>query len=142
MKKIFIGFLFLLTFSLVSFGQTPTPTEVTSTTTPDQIDRAYVLGPGDVISVKVLGEPQFDFDATVDLDGNLEVPFFDKTLGVKCKTEKDVRNDVAKIYSKYLKRPQLSFRVTERRSRPPVTVSGEVRQVGQVELRRKARLLE
>jgi polysaccharide export outer membrane protein len=141
MKKIFIV-LFLSTFSLVCFGQIPTPPNTTTPIQTEQSDRAYVLGPGDVINVKVLGEPQFDFEATVDLDGNLEVPFFDKTLPVKCKTERDVRNDVSKIYSKYLKRPQLSFRVTERRSRPPVTVSGEVRQVGQVELRRKARLLE
>jgi polysaccharide export outer membrane protein len=144
MKKGFILFLslFLVQFA---FGQTPTTTATETAQTPAQVEqseRAYVLGPGDVISVKVLGEKDFDFDATVDLDGNLEVPFFDKTLSVKCKTERDVRGDIAKIYSRYLKRPQLSLRVTERRSRPPVTVSGEVRTPGQVELRRKARLLE
>ncbi len=139
MKKVILCSVFLiLSLVQISFGQDQPPTSAQI----EEAERAYVLGPGDVITVKVLGEKDFDFDATVDLDGNLEVPFFDKTLSVKCQTERDVRNSVAKIYAKYLKRPQLSLRVTERRSRPPVTVSGEVRTPGQVELRRKARLLE
>lgn len=102
----------------------------------------YLIGPGDEITVKVLGEPQFDFVARIDEDGKLEVPYVDKTAIAKCRTERDLRADVTKLFSKYLKNPQLSLRVTERRSVPPATIYGEVRQPQQVVLNRKARLIE
>jgi polysaccharide biosynthesis/export protein len=104
--------------------------------------RGYLLGPGDEITGKVLGEPQFDFVATVNEDGKIEVPFFDKPLVAKCKTERDLRTDVTTLLAKYLRSPQLSLRVTDRKSRPPATISGEVMHAEQVELRRKATLIE
>jgi polysaccharide biosynthesis/export protein len=104
--------------------------------------QGYLLGPGDVVDVKVLNEDQFNFTATVDDDGKIQVPFFSQGAVAKCKTEKELTADVAKLLSKYLKNPQLSVRVTERHSRPPVTVSGEVKKAGQVMLTRETRLLE
>ena len=118
----------------ISFGQ-----DVLVTPEPE---RAYLVGPGDEITGKVLGEPQFDFVATIDEDGKFQVPFFDKPIYAKCRTEKDLRSEVTKLLSKYLKNPQISVRVTERKSRPPATIYGEVRTPQQVVLTRKARLLE
>ncbi|MCV4819995.1 hypothetical protein OFM15_28370, partial [Escherichia coli] len=46
------------------------------------------------------------------------------------------------MLARYLKNPQLSLRVTKRNSRPPVSIYGEVRQQQQVELTRRAYLLE
>lgn len=109
--------------------------------TPD-IQRGYLLGPGDVITGKVLGEEQFDFVATIDEDGNIEVPFFDKPLMAQCRSERELRTEVTKLLAKYLRNPQISLRVTERKSRPPATIYGEVRQQQQVALMRKTRLLE
>jgi polysaccharide biosynthesis/export protein len=105
-------------------------------------DRGYMAGPGDEITTKVLGEPQFDFVSTIDEDGRLQVPFFDKTIEARCRTEKELRAEVAQLLSKYLRNPQINLRVTQRKSRPPATVYGEVRIPQQVELRRDARLLE
>lgn len=105
-------------------------------------ERGYLVGPGDEITGKVLGEPQFDFVATIDEDGKFQVPFFDQQIEARCRTEKDLRGEVAKLLSKYLKNPQISVRVTERKSRPPATISGEVRTQQQIDLRREARLLE
>lgn len=102
----------------------------------------YLIGPGDEITGKVLGEPQFDFVATVDEDGRIEVPFFDKPVEARCKTERELRAEVSKLLARYLKNPQLSLRVTKRNSRPPVSIYGEVRQQQQVELTRRAYLLE
>jgi polysaccharide biosynthesis/export protein len=136
--KVRVLLLFVLSFSLfqISFGQ-----ETSATV---QTPQGYMLGPGDVVEGKILGEDQFNFVSTVDEDGKIQVPFFEEGVSAKCKTEKELRGDVAKLLSKYLKNPQVSVRVIEggRRSRPPAVVSGEVNLQQQVVLTRKARLLE
>jgi len=59
-------------------GQTPSavPTPVPNAA----VQKGYLVGPGDEITGKVLGESEFDFVATVDEDGKIEVPFFDKPV--------------------------------------------------------------
>ncbi len=131
--KVLLFFVFALCFSQIAFGQQVT-------TTPEK--RGYLIGPGDVITTKVLGEPQFDFVATVDEDGKIQVPFFEQGVTAKCRTEKELRAEVARLLSKYLKTPEISFSVTERKSRPPVFVYGEVRTPQPVILVRETRLLE
>ncbi|HBE82207.1 MAG TPA: hypothetical protein DDW24_05420 [Blastocatellia bacterium] len=108
----------------------------------DETPRGYLIGPGDEITGKILGEPQFDFVATVDEDGRIEVPFFDKPVDAKCKSERELRIEITKLLARYLKNPQTSIRVTQRNSRPPVSIYGEVRQQQQVVLTRRAYLLE
>lgn len=132
-KVLFICALAICLFQ-TSFGQ--------ETSTTVQTPRGYLLGPGDVVTGKVLGEEQFNFVSAVDEDGKIQVPFFEQGVMAKCKTEKDLRADVIQLLSKYLRNPQVTVQVTERKSRPPVTVSGQVRTPGQVELRRSTRLLE
>ncbi len=134
--KIKFLLVFFLSLGLIqfAFGQ-----NVPVTPEPPQ---GYLVGPGDEITGKVLGEPQFDFTATIDEDGKFQVPFFDKAVEASCRTEKELRADVTQLLSKYLKNPQVSVRVTQRKSRPPATVYGEVRTPQQVDLRRNARLLE
>lgn len=104
--------------------------------------KGYMIGPGDEITGKVLGEPQYDFVATVDEDGKIEVPFFDKPVMAKCRSERELRTEVTNLLAKYLRNPQASVRVTDRKSRPPATIYGEVEKPQQVELRRKATLVE
>ena len=104
--------------------------------------RGYVIGPGDEVTGKVLGESQFDFVSTVDENGKIEVPFFDKPIDAKCMSERDLRAEVTKLLQKYLRNPQVSLRVTDRKSRPPVSITGEVRQQQQITLIRRAHLLE
>ena len=104
--------------------------------------RGYLIGPGDEITTKVLGEPQFDFVATIDQDGKIQVPFFDQPIEATCRTEGQLSADVSKLLKKYLKAPQVSLRVTQRNSRPPVSIYGEVREQKQISLSRRAYLLE
>jgi len=101
-----------------------------------------LVGPGDELTGRVLGEPQFDFVATVDVDGRIEVPFVEKPIMAKCKTERDLRLEVTELLKKYLKSPQVSVRVTKRDSRPPVSIYGEVRTQGKYDLTRRVYLLE
>lgn len=134
MKKSIFGFLILF-FCLI---QTNFAQEMVSVAA----KKAYLLAPGDVVKTKVLGEPQFDFEAIVDENGNIEVPFLDEPIPAMCKSEREVKADVTKALSKYLRTPQLTFQVTDRKSRPPVVVSGEVRNPQNVILMRETRLLE
>ena len=136
MKVKFLSF-FILTicFSGLCFGQT-------EFSAAPEAQRGYLVGPGDVIAVKVLGEEQFDTTVTVDEDGNIEVPFFDKPVMAQCHSERELRTDISNLLSKYLKTPQVAVRVMERKSRPPATIYGEVRNAQQVVLTRQVTLLQ
>lgn len=105
--------------------------------------QGYLIGPGDVLSIKALGEPTFDVEAlTVDEDGRILIPYVETPLTAKCKTERGLQAEVSRAWSKYLKNPQISLRVTKRESRLPVSVFGEVRDPARFELTRRVRLLE
>ena len=77
-SRIFSFFALLSAVSVSAFAQAPVSDPI----------QGYLIGPGDEISGKVLGENQFDFIATVDEDGRIEVPFFDKPVDSKCLTER------------------------------------------------------
>lgn len=132
MKYSFIFLILALCLTSTSFGQEAA-----------DVQKGYLVGPGDVLTIKVLSEKDFDLDAvTVDEDGQFTIPYVDQPIVAKCKTERELQAEVVKRWSKFLKNPQVSLRVTQRNSRPPVSVYGEVRQPQQVVLTRRAHLLE
>jgi len=107
-----------------------------------QQQQTYVLGPGDVVEVKIFGQPDLNSTAQVDGEGNLSsLPFLD-AIPAKCRTEKQVQKDIALAYSRLIKDPQVSVRVVDRKSRQPASVSGAVRTPGKVQTERKIRLNE
>ena len=59
-----------------------------------------------------------------------------------CKTERQLRTDVTAALKKFIREPQVNVRITERRSRPPAVVYGEVRQPQQFDMRRNVTMLE
>ncbi len=104
--------------------------------------RGYQIGPGDKISVRTLGEADFTWDGWVDENGRFQVPYGNSSIMARCMTEDELRTEVSKYVSTYLRKPQMSVTVTERKSRPPVTIYGEVRQPGPVQLTKRATLRE
>lgn len=105
--------------------------------------RNYLLGPGDMVDVRVFGQPDLNAVVEVDSDGNISsLPFLESPIPAKCRTDKEIQKDIAKAYGKYLKNPQVSVRVSERKSRQPATVFGAVRQPTRVQMQRKVRLNE
>lgn len=134
--KVKVSLIFVLMFGSLqaAFGQ--------DALVAPETQRAYQVGSGDEITGKVLGEAQFDFVATIDEDGKFLVPFFDQPVEASCRTEKELRTQVTKLLSKYLRNPQVSVRVTGRKSRRPATIVGEIRTPQQVEMLRQARLFE
>lgn len=107
-----------------------------------QQQQTYVLGPGDVLEVKVFGQPELNSTPQVDSEGNLSSLHFIDSIPAKCRTEKQVQKDIAAAYGRLIKDPQVSVRVLERKSRQPATVSGAVRTAGKVPTERKIRLNE
>jgi polysaccharide export outer membrane protein len=81
--------------------------------------------------------------AEIDDEGNISsLPFLEKPIIAKCRTEKEVQKDIARAYAKYLKNPQISVRIAERKSRPPAIVFGAVKKPTRVVMMRKVRLNE
>lgn len=112
------------------------------TGTPQVPGKGYLFGPGDQIVVTVAGDKDYDFVATVDEDGNLEIPYQDnKSIMAKCMTERQLRAELTTRLEKWLRSPQVSVR-TDKRSRPPATVYGMVNNPGRIEMMRKATLVE
>jgi polysaccharide biosynthesis/export protein len=107
-----------------------------------QQQQVYLLGPGDVLEVKIFGQPDLNSTPQVDSDGNLSsLPFLDP-IPARCRTEREVQKDIAVAYSRLIKDPQVSVRIVERKSRQPASVSGAVRQAGKVSTERRIRLNE
>jgi polysaccharide biosynthesis/export protein len=105
--------------------------------------KSYLLGPGDVLDVRVFGQPELTSTVQVDSEGNLSaLPFLETPIKAKCRSDKDVQKDIATAYSKFINNPQVSVRISERNSRQPATVFGAVRQATRVEMKRKVRLNE
>jgi polysaccharide biosynthesis/export protein len=105
--------------------------------------RRYLLGPGDVLDVRVFGQPDLSSVVEIDGDGNVSsLPFLEKPIRAQCRTEKDVQKDVATAYAKYIKNPQVSVQIRERKSRQPATIWGAVRAPMQVTMMREVRLHE
>jgi len=124
--------------------QTSTPTTAQNSSLDIQGSKAYLLGPGDVLDIRVFGQPELSTNsAQIDSDGNLSsLPFLETPIPAKCRTDKEIQKDIAKAYAKFVNNPQVSVRVAERNSRQPATVFGAVRQSMRVEMKRKVRLNE
>lgn len=127
-------------FLILSFGLMQAVLAQTATLSSNQ--RGYLLAPGDVISVNVLGEKDFNFETALDENGNIQIPFFEEPLPAMCKNERELRADVTKLLSKYLRTPQLGLYIKERKSRPPTTIHGAVKNPQALVLMRQVRLSE
>jgi len=139
----------LFVVTVFAFVQAQEPAAPTSPLPPQfqSVDtqgiRNYLLGPGDVVDVRVFGQPDLNALAEVDSDGNISsLPFLESPIIARCRTEKEVQKEIAAAYAKYLKNPQVSVRITERKSRQPATVFGAVRQPTRIQMQRKVRLNE
>jgi len=106
------------------------------------VQRGYLINPGDKIEGYVLGEPEYNFKSTVNENGMIYVPFSpdNKPIVAKCHSELELRTEISKLLTRYLKNPQVS--ITIEKNYQTATIYGEVNKPMQVELRRKATLVE
>ena len=105
--------------------------------------RRYRLGPGDILDVRVFGQPDLNSTVEIDEDGNISsLPFIEDPIPAKCRNEKEVQKLITDAYGKYILKPRVSVRITDRRSRPPAVVFGAVRLPSRVNMNRRVRLHE
>jgi polysaccharide export outer membrane protein len=104
--------------------------------------KKYLLGPGDVLELRVYNEPQFNGPLVVDDEGNVAIPFIETPIRAQCRSDREIKVDVVTALSKYLNKPQVSLRVTEAKSRPPAVVFGAVRSPSRVQMQRRVKLLD
>src|SRR5947207_14145811 len=58
--------------------------------------RNYLLGPGDVLDIRIFGQPDLNSNAQIDSEGNLSsLPFLEKPIPTKCRTEMQSQTDIA-----------------------------------------------
>jgi polysaccharide export outer membrane protein len=104
--------------------------------------REYLLGPSDVIELRVFNDPQFNGDLEVDSDGNITVPFVDQPVRAQCRSVNALRKDVSSAISKFLREPKVYMRIKEQNSRKPAFIYGAVQTPTKYDFRRPVRLLE
>lgn len=104
--------------------------------------KKYLLGPGDMLDLRVYNEPQFNGPLVVDDEGNVAIPFIEAPIRAQCRSDREIKIDVVKALSRYLNKPQVSLRLTEARSRPPAIVYGAVRSPQRVQMQRRLKLLD
>jgi polysaccharide export outer membrane protein len=148
-KFLFIlGGLFALSALIAVLAHAQTPASVpdfqtSSTNIDNQGVRRYRLGPGDILDVRVFGQPDLNSTVEIDEDGNISsLPFIEDPIPAKCRNEKEVQKTITDAYSKYLLKPRVSVRILERRSRGPAVVFGAVRLPSRVAMNRRLRLHE
>jgi len=146
-KSIFLAAIlvsFVLGFSALGQEQAQGPVlGSTAASLDSQGIRNYLLGPGDVLDVRVFGQSDLSSQVEVDADGNISsLPFLERPIRAQCRTDREVQKDIATAYAKYIKNPQVSVRVSERKSRQPATISGAVKMPMQVTMMREVRLHE
>jgi polysaccharide biosynthesis/export protein len=101
----------------------------------------YVVGPQDVLSVVVFGEPDLTKTVTLDADGTFDYPYIGRVKGGGL-TARQIADDVAKrLKATYYVNPQVGVEVTKFRSQK-VIVLGNVHAPGQYPLSGNMSVLE
>lgn len=101
----------------------------------------YVVGATDVLTIRVLGEPDLTNNYTVDSDGTITFPFLQR-VPVAGRTMKEVEQLITKLLDgDYIRKPQVSATIATFRSRS-IFVLGEVKQPGRYSIEGQTTLLE
>lgn len=117
--------------------QVPAPLPVA----PPQPGSTYLVGPGDVLSIRVFDEPGLTGEFNVDGDGTITYPFL-RRVEVKDKNLREIEELLTKrLVDGYVNRPQVSVEISDYRSRS-IYVLGEVRNPGKYSIKGTVTLLE
>lgn len=120
--------------------QTPTPPPAVAATPPLETD--YRIGPEDVLSIVVLGHPDYTRVVPVRPDGRISLPAVNDVMAAGL-TPQDLRMRLTESFSKFINSEglEVSVIVTEVHS-VKVSVQGNVRTPIRFELRSRATVLD
>jgi polysaccharide export outer membrane protein len=101
----------------------------------------YVIGPSDVIAIKVFNEDNLSCKCTVDTDGSITMNLIGR-FPVAGKTTREIEDGLVKaLQPAWLKNAQVSVEIADYRARS-IYVLGEVRSPGRYEMKGPMTLLE
>lgn len=100
----------------------------------------YIIGPGDVVEIKVYKQPDLTGRFRVGENGAVDLLFIGRQQ-LAGLTEEEAADVLRQALRKYLRQPEVNVSVVEFNSRM-ITVIGAVRSPGRLPLRRAMRLLD
>lgn len=100
----------------------------------------YLIGPEDLLFIRVWREPDFTLPVFVRPDGKITIPLIGE-LQAAGFTPLQLTNSVAERLTKYLNNPEVNVSVTDVRSRK-YYINGEVQHTGSFPLATPTRILE
>ncbi len=101
----------------------------------------YRIGPGDVISIDVAGEPDLRRKVKVMEQGTVRLPFIDRDLVIAGLSEAEVTALLRQSFTAILKDPQVTIFIEEYNARM-ASIAGAVNQPKQISLTRELRLYD
>src|ERR1700730_10946451 len=115
--------------------------DTTSTLPSARVPLSYVLGPDDLISIRILQAAELaDKPIRIDLNGFIDLPFIGRVRAAGSTVEL-LKTELEARYSSIIREPQVSVNVEEFRSQP-VSVIGAVITPGVHQIRGKKSLIE
>jgi polysaccharide export outer membrane protein len=140
MKKIALIFVMAIGGALLVSAQQAKPQEA-GQAAKDVFVKAYKIGPGDLLEIKVFELEQFDQTVRVSEDGSITLPLLGR-VEVEGLTQEGVANKLAGLLAaKYVKNPQLTVFIKEYKSKQ-IAVIGAVEKPGSYELVGRKNLLQ
>ena len=125
---------------LVAQAAAPSPQPVTGPQGPGP-SPAYIVGPNDVLGIKVFNEPELSTAYTVDADGTITFPFLQR-VPVGGKTVAEIEFALRQgLDPDWIKNAQVAVVITSYRSRA-IYVIGEVRNPAKYSIEGQTTLLE
>jgi polysaccharide biosynthesis/export protein len=101
----------------------------------------YRIGRGDLLDIRVLGEPDMNASVRVSNSGDIRVPYIVDDIKAQCLTERQLAVSIGEKLKKILRFPEVSVTVSEYTG-GTVAVMGAVRSQGRYQLPRQMSVLE
>ena len=140
-KTIFLFMLVLTGAVLASAGAQPKEPQEQGQEAKDVFVKAYRIGPGDLIEIKIFELEQLSQIVRVSEDGSITLPLLGR-VEVEGLTQEGVAAKIAKLLAeKYVKNPQVTVFIKEYKSKQ-VAVIGAVEKPGSYELIGRKNLLQ
>jgi len=131
----------LLALFVLFATQQAAPAPAAQTPAVPPASETYVVGPNDVLGVRVFSEPELSTNYNVDGDGTISFPFLGR-VPVSGRSLKEVESLLAKLLDDgYVKRASVSVVIASYRSRS-IYVLGEVRNPAKYNIEGQTTLLE
>lgn len=141
MQRLILAVAILMCLTVPAVAQAPPSQPAPAPAAPGAPGRGagYVLGPGDVIDVIVLGQAELTQTYTIGPDGYITLPLVGR-VRAEGRTVDQLTAELVRLYRRYLKAPAITVRVREFRVER-VYVMGQVTRPGEYRLQQGVGLM-